>query len=163
MLGVAAVAALVLSWRYASGPAAPEGVPSIRVVKLLPGSFMWASAPDDPRYLPRGLRAIPTQRIRVLLLRTEEGRLHAFLLPWQDGHAMVPVDGSPGAPGLPCLDFAPSFSSQDIACRQSASGFAFAQRHRWSLAGSALTPGTPDLLSAPGHEVDGNWLPQRLD
>ena len=47
MMAVAVLAALVLSWRYAAGPADPEGPPSVRVVKLLPGTFLWADAPAD--------------------------------------------------------------------------------------------------------------------
>ena len=162
MAAVAALAGLVLAWRYAGGPPAPDGAPGVRVVKLLPGTFMWAEAPADPRYLPRGLHPSQAARVRLLLLRTEGGRLQAFFVPWQDGRAAVPVDASPAAPGLPCLDFAPSFTSQDIACRQSASGFAFAERHRWTLAGRALTPGTPDLTPARGQEHDGDWRPQLL-
>ena len=64
-----------------------------------------------------------------------------------------------GAAGLPCADFAPDFARQDIACRQAAPGFEFALRHRWSLTGQPLTPNTPPLPVAAGHETGGQWLP----
>ena len=73
MMAVAVLAALVLSWRYAAGPADPEGPPSVRVVKLLPGTFLWADAPADARYLPDGLRAQEAARLKLMLLRGEDG------------------------------------------------------------------------------------------
>ena len=43
-----------------------------------------------------------------------------------------------------------------------AAGFDFAARHRWSLQGRALSPGTPELFAVPGQERDGDWVPQPL-
>ncbi|MDO5624285.1 MAG: hypothetical protein Q4G71_06325 [Pseudomonadota bacterium] len=159
MMAAAVLVGLVLGWRYATGPRPVEGVPSVRVIKLLPATFMWASAPDDARYLPPGMRTADAPRLRLMVLRASDGRISAFYVPWHEGRATVPVSESPGTPGLPCLDLAPDFSTQDIACRQSAPGFDFALRHRWSLQGKALTPGTPDMTSVAGEEVDGDWLP----
>lgn len=162
MLLAAAVAALALAWRYAGGPARPGGAPGVRVAMLPPGSFVWASAPDDARYLPPGVRADQAQQLKLLVLRTPEGRIHAFFMPWRDGRASLPVGGALTTPGLPCLDLAPQFDTGDIACREPAPGFDFAQRHRWSLSGQALSAGTPGLTPAPGHEAGGEWLLQPL-
>ncbi|MDO5290373.1 MAG: hypothetical protein Q4F13_12160 [Pseudomonadota bacterium] len=158
MLLAAALAALVLAWRYASGPARPVDTPSVRVAMLPPGGFVWASAPGDTRYLPPGVPADQAAHIKLLVLRTLEGQIHAFFMPWHAGRASLPVGGTLTTPGLPCLDLAPQFDTLDIACRQPAPGFEFAQRHRWSLTGQALSAGTPHLTPAPGHEADGEWL-----
>ena len=158
MVAAAAVAGLVLGWRYASGPSDPDGPPSVRVLKLLPGTFMWTEAPRDARYLPEGLRPDDAARLKLLLLRDEAGTVRGFWLPQQDGRADVPVSPSPALPGIPCEDFAPDFRAGDIACRQTSAGMAFGQRHRWSLEGRALTAGTPDLYPAQGREVDGDWF-----
>jgi hypothetical protein len=158
MVAAAAVAGLVLGWRYASGPSDPDGPPSVRVLKLLPGTFMWTEAPRDARYLPEGLRAGDAPRLKLLLLRDEAGMVRGFWLPQQDGRADVPVSPSPALPGIPCEDFAPDFRAGDIACRQTSAGMAFGQRHRWSLEGRALTAGTPDLYPAQGREIDGDWV-----
>ena len=163
MLAVAALAALVLlSWRYAAGPADPEGPPSVRVVKLLPGTFLWADAPADARYLPDGLRAQEAARLKLMLLRGEDGAVRGFYLPQQDGFVGVPTAASPLTPGIPCADFAPDFRAGDIACRQAAPGFDFALRHRWSLSGKALSAGSPDLQPVAGHEADGDWVLQAV-
>lgn len=162
MVVAAALAALVLAWQYARGPQAPQGPPGVRVARLPPGGFLWAGAPDDARYLPAGLRAQDAARLKLLLLRGPDGVLRAFYLPQQDGRASVPVDVSPAVPGIPCEDMAPDFGQGDIACRQMAPGFEFAGRHRWSLHGRALSPGTPGLFAVPGREVDGDWVPQAL-
>ncbi len=159
---LAALGGLVLGWRYAAGPSDPYGPPSVRVLKLLPGTFMWAAAPDDARYLPDGLRAADAARLKLLLLRDEDGVVRGFWLPQQDGRASVPVAASLATPGIPCDDLAPDFAAGDIACRQAASGMGFGQRHRWSLQGRALTPGTPDLYLAAGREVDGDWVLQAV-
>ena len=134
----------------------------MRVARLPPGSFFWASAPDDPRYLPDGLRAQDADRLALLLLRERDGSLRAFYLPRQGGRASVPAAASPAVAGIPCEDMAPDFGRGDIACRQTSAGFDFAARHRWSLQGRALSPGTPDLYAVPGQELDGDWLPQAL-
>ncbi len=162
MVAVAALVGMVLGWRYASGPVDADGPPSVRVLKLLPGTFMWSEAPRDARYLPDGLRPADAARLKLLLLRDEDGAVRGFWLPQQDGRADVPVTASPATPGIPCEDLAPDFRSADIACRQTAAGMAFGQRHRWSLQGRALTPGTPDLYPAQGREVDGDWVLQAL-
>ncbi len=162
MMAVAVLAALVLSWRYAAGPAEPEGPPSVRVVKLLPGTFLWADAPADARYLPDGLRAQEAARLKLMLLRGEDGAVRGFYLPQQDGFVGVPTAASPLTPGIPCADFAPDFRAGDIACRQAAPGFDFALRHRWSLQGRALSAGSPDLHAVAGHEVDGSWWLQAV-
>jgi len=60
---------------------------------------------------------------------------------------------------VPCADLAPECARQDMACRQAAPGFEFALRHRWSLTGQPLTPNTPPLPVAAGHETGGQWLP----
>ena len=101
MMAVAVLAALVLSWRYAAGPADPEGPPSVRVVKLLPGTFLWADAPADARYLPDGLRAQEAARLKLMLLRGEDGAVRGFYLPQQDGFVGVPTAASPLTPGIP--------------------------------------------------------------
>ncbi|MDO5693550.1 MAG: hypothetical protein Q4G70_13930 [Pseudomonadota bacterium] len=157
MTAVAVLAAMVLSWRYVAGPAHPEGPPSVRVVKLLPGTFIWADAPDDARYLPNGLRAREAARLKLLVLRAEDGVVRGFYLPQQDGFVGVPTTESPVTPGIPCADFAPDFRSGDIACRQAVPGFDFALRHRWSLQGRALSAGSPDLHVVAGSVVDGDW------
>lgn len=162
MMAVAVLAALVLSWRYAAGPADPEGPPSVRVVKLLPGTFMWANAPADARYLPDGLRAQESARLKLMVLRAEDGVVRGFYLPQQDGFVGVPTAASPLTPGIPCADFAPDFRSGDIGCRQAAPGFDFALRHRWSLEGWALSAGSPDLHAVAGREVDGSWVLQAV-
>ena len=162
MMAVAVLAALVLSWRYAAGPADPEGPPSVRVVKLLPGTFLWADAPADARYLPAGLRPQDAARLKLLVLRDEDGIVRAFWLPQQDGQPGVPTDTSPAGGGIACRDFAPDFHAADIACRQAAPGFDFALRHRWSLQGRALSAGSPDLHAVAGHEVDGSWWLQAV-
>lgn len=161
MLAVAILAAGVLAWRFAGGPP-PDGPPGVRVARLPPGSFVWASAPDDPRYLPDGLRAQDAGRLALLLLRERDGSLRAFYLPRQGGRASVPAAASPAVAGIPCEDMALDFGRGDIACRQTSAGFDFAARHRWSLQGRALSPGTPDLYAVPGQELDGDWLPQAL-
>ncbi len=158
LLAVAVLAAVVLSWRYAAGPATPQGPPSVRVLKLLPGTFMWADPPDDARYLPPGLGVPDAARLKLLLLRTEDGVLRAFYLPRQQGQVGLPAGTSPHGPAIPCRDVAPDFRRGDIACRQSAPGFEFALRHRWALDGQPLTAGTPPLVAVPGHEVDGDWV-----
>ena len=160
MLAVAALAALVLSWRYAAGPAQPHGAPSVRVLKLLPGTFLWADAPADPRYLPPGLGAPDAERLKLLLLRDEQGALRAFWLPRQQGQPGLPSGASPDGPAIPCRDIAPDFRQGDIACRQAQPGFEFALRHRWALDGQPLTSGTPPLAAAPGQERDGDWVMQ---
>ena len=81
MLAVAALAALLLAWRYASGPARSDGPPSVRVIKLLPGTFVWADAPADAdvavvvnpnnptgRLLARGVRAWRERRAGMIAL-----------------------------------------------------------------------------------------------
>ena len=158
MLAVAALAALVLAWRYAAGPARPDGPPSVRVIKLLPGTFVWADAPADARYLPAGLRPQDAARLKLLVLRGEDGVVRAFWLPQLDGQPSVPTDASLAAGGIACRDFAPDFRTADIACRQAAPGFDFALRHRWSLAGKALSLGSPDLQPVAGQEADGDWV-----
>lgn len=162
MVAIAVLAALVLAWRFARGPVAPEAPPSVRVARLPPGSAIWAAAPADARYLPDGLRPADAARLKLLVLRGTDGVVRAFYLPQQDGRAGVPVAASPATPGIPCEDLAPDFAAGDIACRQATPGFDFAQRHRWSLQGRALTPGTPDLYPVPGREADGDWLLQAL-
>ena len=162
MLTVAALAALLLAWRYASGPARPDGPPSVRVIKLLPGTFVWADAPADARYLPAGLRPQDAARLKLLVLRDDDGIVRAFWLPQQDGQPGVPTDASPAGGGIACRDFAPDFHAADIACRQAAPGFDFALRHRWSLQGRALSAGSPDLHAVAGHEVDGSWWLQAV-
>ena len=158
MLAAALLAALVLAWRFARGPVVPDAPPSVRVARLPPGSAVWAAAPTDARYLPEGMRAADAARLKLLVLRAADGAVRAFWLQQQDGRAGVPVAASPATPGIPCEDLAPDFAAGDIACRQAAPGFDFAQRHRWSLQGRALTAGTPDLKPVAGHEVDGDWL-----
>ncbi len=154
-----------MGWRYAGGPQAPDGPPSVRVLKLLPGTFMWADAPADARYLPDGLAAADAQRLKLLLLRGEDGVLRAFYLPRDRGQVGLPGSASPASPGIPCRDVAPDFRAGDIACRQAAPGFEFALRHRWTLDGRSLTVGTPALVAARGREFDGDWVfeanPQR--
>ena len=162
MLAVALLAALVLGWRFAGGPPAADGPPAVRVARLPPGGFVGVGAPTDARYLPEGLRVQDAGRIALLLLREPDGRLRAFYLPRQDGRASVPVAASPAVAGIPCEDMAPDFRQGDIACRQTAAGFDFAARHRWSLQGRALSPGTPELFAVPGQERDGDWVPQPL-
>ncbi len=162
MLAVALLAALVLGWRFVGGPPAVDGPPAVRVARLPPGGFAWVGAPTDARYLPEGLRVQDAGRIALLLLREPDGRLRAFYLPRQDGRASVPVAASPAVAGIPCEDVAPDFRQGDIACRQTAAGFDFAARHRWSLQGRALSPGTPELFAVPGQERDGDWVPQPL-
>ncbi|HRN75765.1 hypothetical protein [Ottowia sp.] len=158
MVALAALVGLTFGWRYASGPAEPDGPPSVRVLKLLPGTFMWADAPADARYLPAGLAAADAERLKLLLLRGEDGVLRAFYLPRSGGQVGLPGGASPASPGLPCRDVAPDFGRADIACRQAAPGFEFALRHRWALDGSSLTPGTPALAAVHGREVDGDWV-----
>jgi hypothetical protein len=162
MVMLAALGGLVLGWRYASGPSDVDGPPSVRVLKLLPGTFMWTDAPRDARYLPEGLRPADAARLKLLLLRDEAGTVRGFWLPQQDGRADIPVSPSPASPGIPCEDLAPDFRTGDIACRQTTAGMAFGQRHRWSLEGRALTPGTPDLYPAAGREMDGDWVLQAV-
>jgi hypothetical protein len=162
MLAAAAVAALVLGWRYARGPARHDGPPSVRVVKLLPGTFLWTDAPQDARYLPDGLRAQQAARLKLLVLRGDDGVVHAFYLPQQDGRAEVPTAASPASAGIPCADFAPDFKAGDIACRQPVAGFEFALRHRWTLQGRALSVGSPPLQAAAGQEVNGEWVLRAL-
>lgn len=162
MLTAAAVAALVLAWRYAGGPTDPRETPHVRVVRLLPGTFLWADAPDDPRYLPAGLRPTDAARLKLLVLRGDDGVVRGFYLPQQDGWVAVPTAASPATPGIPCADFAPDFAAGDIGCRQAAPGFDFALRHRWSLQGRALSAGSPDLHAVAGEEMDGNWVLRAL-
>ena len=160
MVAAAALVGLVLGWRYAAGPPNADGPPSVRVLKLLPGTFLWAGAPADARYLPAGLGPQDATRLKLLVLRGEDGTLRGFWLPQQGGRIGVPTDASPASPGIPCDDFAPDFRAGDIACRQSVPGFEFALRHRWSLQGRALSAGTPDLAAANGREADGDWVLQ---
>lgn len=158
MLALAVLAGAVLGRRYAGGPATPNGPPSVRVLKLLPATFMWADAPADARYLPKGLAAADAERLKLLLLRGEDGVLRAFYLPRSGGQVGLPGGASPVSPGIPCRDVAPDFRLGDIACRQAVPGFEFALRHRWALDGASLTPGTPALTAARGHEFDGDWV-----
>lgn len=158
MVALAALVGVTLGWRYAGGPPSPEGPPSVRVLKLLPGTFMWADAPADARYLPDGLTASDAERLKLLLLRGEDGLLRAFYLPRRDGQVGLPGGASPAGPGIPCRDVAPDFRAGDIACRQAVPGFEFALRHRWALDGRSLTAGTPGLTAARGHEADDNWV-----
>lgn len=160
MIAAAVLAALALGWRYAAGPARDDGPPSVRVVKLLPGTFMWVSAPADARYLPITVRAQDAARLKLLVLRGEDGRVRGFWLPQQDGRIGVPTDASPASTGIPCDDFAPDFRAGDIGCRQAVPGFEFALRHRWSLEGAPLSVGSPALLQAHGSEADGDWVLQ---
>ena len=129
---------------------------------LLPGTFVWADAPADARYLPAGLRPQDAARLKLLVLRDEDGIVRAFWLPQQDGQPGVPTDASPAGGGIACRDFAPDFHAADIACRQAAPGFDFALRHRWSLSGKALSAGSPDLQPVAGHEADGDWVLQAV-
>ncbi|QTD43730.1 hypothetical protein [Ottowia testudinis] len=160
MVAAAVLLGTVLGWRYASGPANADGPPSVRVLRLLPGTFMWANAPADARYLPAGLRPHDAARLKLLVLRGEDGAVRAFWLPRHGGRIGVPADASPAAPGIPCNDFAPDFRTGDIGCRQPLPGFEFALRHRWSLQGRALSAGTLDLVGAAGRETDGDWVLQ---
>lgn len=162
MLAGAVLAALVLAWRFARGPVVPEAPPSVRVARLPPGSAVWSAAPADARYLPDGVAAADAARLKLLLLRGPDGAVSAFYLPQQDGRAGVPVAASPATPGIPCEDLAPDFAAGDIACRQATPGFDFALRHRWTLHGRALTPGTPDLYRVAGQEAEGDWRLQAL-
>lgn len=164
MVMAATAAALVLAWRYARGPStqADAQPPSVRVARLVPGSFLWASAPQQSRYLPSGWRGGEGESLKLLVLRARDGRIRAFYLPQAGGRPSVPVAGSALAPGIACDDFAPDFDAGDIACRQSVPGFGFAARHRWSLEGRALVAGTPDLQPALGREADGDWWLQPL-
>lgn len=159
MTAVALLACAAVGWHVARGPAAPEATPGIRTARLAPGQWRWADAPAPPPGLPLA----DGTRLKLLLLRTADGRLHAFHFTAVQGRPTVPVSAPPaslGSPGLPCDDIAPDFTTQDIACRQPRPGFAFAQRHRWSLDGRPLTPGTPPLPVAAGHDTGGEWLPQ---
>lgn len=158
MVALAALLGLTLGWRYAGGPAAPDGPPSVRVLKLLPGTFLWVDAPADARYLPDGLSAADAERLKLLLLRGDDGVLRGFWLPRDRGRVGLPGGASVVSPGIPCRDVAPDFRAGDIACRQAAPGFEFALRHRWALDGSSLTTSTPALTAARGHEVDGDWV-----
>lgn len=160
MVAAAALIGLVLGWRYASGPANVDGPPSVRVLKLLPGTFMWTDAPSEARYLPAGVRPPDAGRLKLLVLRGEDGVVRAFWLPQQQGRIDVPTTASPASPGIPCNDFAPDFRAGDIACRQPVPGFEFAQRHRWSLEGAPLSTGSPALVKANGREMDGDWVLQ---
>ena len=96
----------------------------------------------------------------TLVLREPGGLVRAYYLPIDNGRAAVPAAGAL-APGVPCEDFAPDFGTQDIGCRQARPGFEFALRHRWALDGRALAGHLPDLLSAHGREVEGDWVLER--
>ena len=158
MVALAALVGLTFGWRYASGPAEPDGPPSVRVLKLLPGTFMWADAPADARYLPAGLAAADAERLKLLLLRGEDGVLAPLHRPRRGGPAGPRGGASRARPGRPWRDGGADFGRADIACRQAAPGFEFALRHRWALDGSSLTPGTPALAAVHGREVDGDWV-----
>ncbi|RRD56787.1 hypothetical protein EII20_09480 [Comamonadaceae bacterium OH2545_COT-014] len=159
MTAVALLACAAVGWHVARGPAVPdEATPGIRTARLAPGQWRWADAPAPPPGLPLAESA----SLRLLLLRTADGRLHAFHFTAVQGRPTVPVSAPPaslGSPGLPCDDITPDFATQDIACRQPRPGFEFAQRHRWSLDGRPLTPGTPPLPVAAGRETGGEWAP----
>ncbi|MCB2035116.1 MAG: hypothetical protein KDF57_18035, partial [Ottowia sp.] len=81
MLAVAVLAALVVLWRFAWGPPRQDAAPSLRVARLPPASFLWAEAPTDVRYLPAGIRPTEAARLRLLVLRDQQGRVRAFYLP----------------------------------------------------------------------------------
>ena len=159
--GLAALGLLAfgwLGWRVmAARPAADlVAAQGLHVANLAPGRYRWAEAPA----LPRGAQLPEGASLHVLLLRLPDGALHAFYATAVEGRPALPADGGHlGAAGLPCADFAPDFARQDIACRQAAPGFEFALRHRWSLTGQPLTPNTPPLPVAAGHETGGQWLP----
>ncbi|MFV0680614.1 hypothetical protein [Ottowia sp.] len=148
LAGVAAV--LWVGVQAMRGPQQEPELPSVRVSKLLPGSFITVDAPVRPRGAPAALK------LKLLVLRQPDGLVRGYFLPAEQGRAMVPVAGSLVG-GVPCDDFAPDFTAQDIGCRQARPGFEFALRHRWALDGRALTPGTPALLAVCGHEVAGDW------
>lgn len=146
---VGVLALLWVGWQVLRGPRQAEAPPSVRVSKLVPGSFILVDAPVQPA----GARA----PLKLLVLREPGGQVRGYFLPVEAGRAMVPVAGALVG-GAPCDDFAPDFVAQDIACRQAHPGFEFALRHRWALDGRALTPGTPPLEAARGHETQGDWL-----
>ncbi len=153
--GMAAAGVLALLWvgvQMMRGPREPPAAPSVRVARLLPGSFMLVDAP----LAPAGAR----EPLKLLVLREPGGLVRAYYLPIDNGRAAVPVAGAL-LRGLPCEDFAPDFGTQDIGCRQARSGFEFALRHRWALDGRALAAHLPDLLSAHGREVEGDWVLER--
>lgn len=155
--GMAWAAALVLvgvGWLVVRGPDETQALPSLRVSDLPPGSFKWSDAPVPPP----GVGSEQAARLKLLVLRDASGRVHAFYLPATDGKASVPTGGDALLPGIPCEDFAPDFRTQDIACRQAATGFDFALHHRWSLTGDNLTGGAPNLRRADGRETAGDWV-----
>ena len=151
MMGAGLLAMLAVGWQMARGPREAPAVPSVRVARLAPGSFLLVNAP----LLPAGAR----EPLLLLVLREPGGQVRGFYLPIDGGRAAVPVSGAL-VRGVPCEDFAPDFAAGDIGCRQARPGFEFALRHRWALDGRALAEHLPDLLPAQGREVDGDWLLQ---
>lgn len=140
---------LWVSWQMLRGPRDVPALPSVRVARLVPGSFMLVDAPVLP--------ADAHDPMKLLVLREPGGLVRGFYLPVDRGRVLVPVsDQMPG--GVPCDDFAPDFVTQDMGCRQARPGFGFALRHRWSLDGRPLTPVTPALRPAHGQEIDGDWV-----
>lgn len=154
MAWVAALAAFWVGWSVVRGPEREASVPSLSVADLPPRSHTWA----DPPVPPPGLPVAAAAQFKLLLLRDAQGSVHALYWPLADGRPSLPTGGSALGPGLPCEDIAPDFQQQDIACRQASAGFEFALRHRWSLRGDALSPGTPALPRAAGQEQNGEWV-----
>ena len=147
------LAALWVGWQFLRGPREVPAPPSVRVARLVPGSFTIVNAPVSPPGAQPGAR----DPLKLLVLREPGGLVRGYFLPHEQGRVTVPVSGALVS-GAPCEDFSPDFATQDIGCRQARPGFDFALRHRWALDGHALTPGTPPLLAAQGREVDGDWL-----
>lgn len=149
-LALAGLAALLwVGWQVLRGPRQAPAAPSVRVAKLMPGSFLLVAAPVSPP----GAR----DPLQLLLLRDTDGQLRGFYLPVDGGRAAVPVSGAL-LRGVPCEDFGPDFTARDIGCRQARPGFEFALRPRWGLDGRTLTGAAPPLLAAEGREVEGDWL-----
>lgn len=155
--GMALGAALVLlwiGWQFARGPGETAAAPSLRVSDVQPERFKWSHAPIGPA----GMSSEQAAQLKLLVLRDATGTVHAFYLPTEGGVTSVPAGSAPLSPGIPCDDFAPDFRLQEIGCHQPRAGFEFAARHRWTLYGQPLTPGTPALVAAPGGEHNGDWV-----
>lgn len=94
---------------------------------------------------------------RILLLRTQQGRLHAWWLPVRDNTYRLP-DQHWWKPGIACHDLRPDFVASLIRCHDATLPGWAAQRYRWRLDGKSLSGQTPDMHPVPGAEASGHFV-----
>jgi hypothetical protein len=112
---------------------------------------------------PASFRFVPdiyeqrTEPDQVLLVRTIDGRLFAWLVPVREGGHRLP-DYHWWKPGIPCHDFRPDFEAQVIRCFDAELPHWAQSRYRWRLDGKSLTDQAADMEAVPGVEESGYFV-----